>query len=278
MLLVFSSGTFAQQGPNEILFQSGFEEENLLDTWQSIRTQIQYPGSQPSKVYATTDKKHSGNKSLYCFADGAPGSAVNKADIYTSGELNLAMGQTYRISAWYWIPENTYIKTVTIMDIECSECDQSGAGPRIWIDSRRDPGEPPRLTFGRGKLGLPSMHHEPVEQSTPIPVGRWFKLTVEVKLGQGNNGRSRVWIDDQLEIDFVGSNIMPENHPDGYKLDHYDFLQFGLTANGTATDPNGQLTAFGLYVDDVLIEQINVGGTPPPDTTAPASPKNVRIE
>ena len=137
------------------------------------------------------------------------------------------------------------------MDLECHDCGGKSSGPRIWVGNRRD-SDPPRIIFGRGKLNSHStVKLKSYEGSLPLPLGEWFKLTVEVTLGVNEAGRSRVWINEQLDIDEIGTNIKP----DGYQgLDHYNFLQFGITGNATGEEPNGQYTAFTMYVDDVLIE------------------------
>ena len=260
----------------ETLFFTSFEEEDLLQNragaWSAL--QIQDPcfvkdcltNKRPSVVELTKAKAVSGKQALRCFTDGGDSHFVAKADAYTTN-VRLDIGNTYKISAWYWFPSDTFIKTVTIMDLECSTCSKS-AGPRLWVDGRRNTG-PATFTFGRGKLGLPNK-----KSRVPVPVGQWFKLTVLITFGVGDKGRTQVFIDSGPAktvqvIDFVGTNIQPDTIAD---LDHYDFLQFGITANATGTKPNGQYTAFTLYVDDVKIEhQIN-------GSVAPLPPSNLTIQ
>jgi hypothetical protein len=239
----------------EVVFYSGFEEEDLFPKdgsgWTTKREQAP-SGGRSSKVETTTEKAHSGAKSLKCFADGADAGNTAKADIYKTN-FNLKAGETIRVSAWYWLPKDTFIKTITLMDIECTSslaegCDiAKTAGPRIWISHRRED-SPPYFSFGRGKLGLPHFKGKQLA----IPVGRWFKLAIEMVLGAEVDGQNRLWIDDELDIDSVGTNMMT---PDMPKLDHFNFLQFGITANSTGTEPNGQYTPLTIYLDDVLVER-----------------------
>ena len=268
-----------------VVFSNDFEENNLLPfdgtLWSTIRQQAPcisggscLPNKQPSIVEQVTDKAHSGTKSLRCFSDGGDSTYVGKADIFKTN-LSLRLGETYRLSTWFWLPTNSYLKTITLMDIECTagsgpnDCEVAKtAGPRLWVVDRRDSG-PPRLQFGRGKLG-----EEGVKGERPIPLGQWFKLTVEMTLGSGSSGHTRVWINDELDIDFIGTNIQPSSMPE---LNHYNFFQVGLTANATGTTP-GEYSALSIYVDDVLIEQQTQPQPVITDVIPPDSPTGVKVE
>ena len=266
------------------IFSNDFEENELMPLngtlWSKIRQQAPcisggscLSSKQPSSVKQVTEKAHSGSKSLRCFSDGGDSTYVGKADIYKTN-LNLRLGETYRLSAWFWLPTNTFLKTITLMDIECTagsgtnDCDvEKTVGPRLWVVDRRDSG-PPRLQFGRGKLGEDS-----VKGSHPLPLGQWFKLTVEMTLGSGSSGHTRVWINDDLDIDFIGTNIQPSGMSG---LNHYNFFQVGLTANATGTDP-GQYSAVTIYVDNVLIEHKTGEQPVNADVTPPNTPMGLKV-
>ncbi|MEZ5798358.1 MAG: hypothetical protein R3D63_13265 [Paracoccaceae bacterium] len=137
-------------------------------------------------------------------------------------------------------PEGTRLDSLILMDFECKSCGlDTNPGIRLYL---RDGS----LRVDRAKVGIkdPFLPRLP----TKMKAGLWESITWQVVLGKENAGSSKVWLNDELVIDAVGTTLLTQEVVS--KLanitvkEQVDRFQVGLTANS-------QNKAVTVYLDDV---------------------------
>jgi len=172
------------------------------------------------------------------------GQRVGKA--YLTRDMQQALqGDRIEASMLVYVP---YLQprsgSVYLMDVECRDCGYSEKpGLRVLIDSDGF------LRVNRSKLGI-AQDLGPTPAGR-VPFGRVFRLTLIVELGGELDGRTQVFIDEEVAIDEVGVN-MPLTHVAeqfGVSLtaERFDYVQFGVTANSRSD-------AVTVFFDDVEID------------------------
>lgn len=233
------------------IFHDGFEDADQLadlfpaDLSRWTAAQIEPLGNE---IALSAEVVHGGLQSLRCLAQPYNGRDASKADIVRE-LLTFADGDEAWFELWIYLVGGGSPQDVFLWDLEapdtctstfaCPEegngriCNSPGrrlylSGPFGWIKS----------DLGKWCVGEDFEQDEGAE--VPLPLDRWVRLRVFIRLSDADDGVMRVWQDDVLLLDAVGITL-----PRGDSI--YSRLQVGLTANGNEQFPQT------LYLDDVSI-------------------------
>lgn len=167
-----------------------------------------------------------GSRTFDCRA--APkGRRVGKAYV-TKNFPAVLRGQIVEAQATYRIIDAPTDGSLYLMDFECRHCGHKHkAGIRVLF---RDG----RIRVNRTKLGLSNdFISKPVPQ---IRVGEPFTLTVRLELG-ARNGQTTVLVNGETVVDRTGINMPLQRIAKQFgikiKQEQLDYVQFGITANGS---------------------------------------------
>lgn len=215
------------------------------------------PGRTPSELVSADDEARSGSRSVR--ATASPGShdvgtTCGKASILRK-DLDVGIGDTVVYSASFMLDRTDV--SVHLIDIE-------GPGEASGAAAGRGGGGSPGvrlITDRNGRLRLnwkflnwyENNGRPPPADAPPQPQpgryvitpGQWFDITLRMTLDDDGQGVTEVWVDGQLDIRVVGTNISPEGLDD---LDRYPKLELG--ANCNAVGGAGPVT---VHVDDVRV-------------------------
>lgn len=241
----------------ELLFASGFEEEQLFPEDDSLwtATQLQTAPGHADSTWARTDElAHSGTYSARFSA--APGS---EATSYTCGKasikkqnLDIGLGDTVEYRAFFYLP--SLDAPVHLMDIECGPpCDQPG-GPGVRVIMTRDGYLKINWKFLNyyKNMGLPLPQDAPPDSpkgTHRLPIAEWFELTLRMDLANQAQGLTEVYINGMLDLSVIGTNIAPSGLA---SLDQYPSLELGVNCNYKANSSQAV-----VYVDEVQVLRIS---------------------
>lgn len=230
-------------------FSDGFEVKKFLDLFPHDRSRwTHYQSTFPQNKAELVDAQpQSGETALRLFAVPST-SKVSKSDVEKE-DFELRAGQTLQVSAWFLIPPEVDIKNLFLIDIECRTCwpensSYPNQSPGIRLKLQDRDGAP---TVERGKIGLKNMRNE-LPKRAALPRGRWFKLEWRVELGNEENGKSEILIDDEVVFRGQGATFLDPQSFMKWNIQLrdalYDRFQVGITANSS---PN----PIELFVDTV---------------------------
>lgn len=175
------------------------------------------------------DAAHDGSRGLRCFAVAqdavlAAGGHPSKSSIETE-LVHFVRGDVARIEVWMRVVDGM---PLGLLDLETTFV-ASRPGPRILV--REDGRLEGELKWGD------KPRFAPLPGASPIPIGRWFRLVVELSLEPDEAGHLRVSIDDEVVIDADGPTLPLPNSI-------LNSLELGLTS---------ALIETTLDVDDVVV-------------------------
>lgn len=182
-----------------------------------------------ARVEPLQEAAHSGSLGLRCFCPPPTDSMICAKSSLATGLLHFRSGQPLWFQGWYRVVGSRYPHTIA--DFECSYASQS-PGPRICL------GEDGYLEVELKALGKPRYQQDPANRIR-FPKDHWVCVTAEFQL-ESNQGKTRVWQDDQLIIDAEGPN-----HP--FPSAVLDRLEIGISAHSYGDQPAV------LDVDDVRV-------------------------
>ncbi len=220
--LIYSLGSFSalQAADAPVSFYDDFES---ADTHAWDYTGLWGRSSDISVHYA-------GGGAGYVVSATAEGARERVGKAYLTKDMRpVFRGDRIEASMLLYVPYQTPSDgSVYLLDIECRDCGyEEKPGLRVLVDKNG------MLRVNRSKLGLQEDFFAISDDR--IPFNRAFTLTVILELGGDGDGRTLVYVDQELVIDSVGVN-MPLNsvtEPLGVALtaERFDYVQFGVTAN-----------------------------------------------
>jgi len=263
-LIICSNPIYAQAdstGSWETIFFSGFEadEGTLISDSLWSNAQIQEPSGAPES-FITFDSTivRSSARSIKMFAPHRQFDSLRNEDFCGKASIQTRNfvyneGETYRFSAWFYLTDPPEIANFLMIDIECgvNECEfEGGPGIRVMILKQTDRliTEWKFLNWFNDVIKPDVPPGNPVPGIHSIPVHEWFKVTYEVTLGVGEAGITRIYVNDELDSEVIGTNIRPGGVLS--TMDRYTSFELGLTCN-IGTQPTT------IYVDDAQIEHLN---------------------
>lgn len=204
-----------------------------------------------------TDHARSGKQCLEMVAQGKRGGTVSKSALVRGG-LFYEAGDRVSISGWFFLPGGQKIRDITLLDLECSTCwpgdsKSKNQSPGIRLRLLNDDGQ---VSVDRGKIGFKNEYfNQPRDGRQGFPRDRWVQLTLDITLGIGDAGRTRVSLDDKTLIDERGTN-MPD--PSVFRKlginlkdpSYYDYVEIGISANSRSNPVK-------LFLDDVTIQDLS---------------------
>ncbi|MFT5820992.1 MAG: hypothetical protein ACI8ZM_002240 [Crocinitomix sp.] len=184
---------------------------------------------------------HTGNQSIKFTAEPSIDGA-SKSDI-ANNKLAFNEDETVIISAWFYLSGTESLDYIFLIDLE--ESIPIGAGPGLRFALEGPEGF---LVVERNKF-TESTLRQTTGSEVAFPRDQWVKVEIETYLQRKKKGTVKVWLNDQLIIDFSNVATMPKDklfYLQGTK-GIYNSLQVGITAN---SDENNAV----LYLDDVEIK------------------------
>lgn len=179
-----------------------------------------------NRVEPSTIHAHLGHAALRT-SGVAANMQVSKASL-TSGLVHYRKGDDFWYSAWYFLEKG---RPWSLVDLESSFLDQGG-GMRLMLTDDLRP------YFQLKWPSRPEYRTNPGNNVT-LKSGVWTHIKIHFLLSEGSDGRSQLWVDDNLVIDAHGVNLPVSKIV-------YDSLEIGLTSIPPSTETI-------LYVDDVKV-------------------------
>lgn len=212
-------GTFTLQSPKTPTIQSYVDLRR--DILLGKRTFID------NRVEPSTRIAHGGNTSLRCLSQ-PPTRGMHTAKASLENPLmHFVRNDHFWFTGWYYIEKGF---PGGLVDLESSYVDKA-PGPRVLLDENRVPRV--ELKWGEKPTYRPA-------QPTALPLQKWFRLTVHLRLHESDGG-VQVWVDGTKIIDQGGPTLpLPE-----FVLDS---LEIGLPA----AHPGGETE---LFVDDIVVSR-----------------------
>jgi len=172
---------------------------------------------------------HSGTRALLCIAPAKPNNMVTCKASISSPLVYFAYGDDFWYQGYYFAEESL---PFTLMDLECEWIKQH-AGIRLCITEA-----------GLLEAELKSLDKPRFRQSaaSPIvfPMGRWVEVKTHIHLSNENDGRVKIWQDDQLVVDANGVTLP-------LRSAIYSSLEIGISAHSYGNKKAK------LWVDDVQV-------------------------
>lgn len=230
------------EGPN--FYKDGFEDysslNDLLLPDDKLWSFTQLTKSE-NTITVDTLNVHSGNKSLKFDAKKSDG-VLSKCSI-SKQHMAFWVGETVRMSAWYYLQGNNSLEWLFLMDLE--EQAAIGAGPGM------------RLALVNNKLRIEHKFNErdiiqSVGQEIDFPRDQWVEIIWEITLSQKDKGAVRLWQNGQVIIDSKNNRTLPKDllyFQQGTK-GMYSSCEIGITANSKDND-------LVIWVDDIKFEKVN---------------------
>lgn len=151
---------------------------------------------QDARVEPLAIAAHSGKLGLRCVCPPCPGSMICTKASLGSGLVYFIGGETLWYQAWYRVVGSQY--PATLADFECSYT-TSSPGPRICLSED-----------GSLEVELKALHkpryRQPQSSRVQFPTDQWVCVTAAIDL-HVDDGRVRVWQDQQLVLDARGSTL-----------------------------------------------------------------------
>lgn len=150
-------------------------------------------------------------------------------------------GETFHMSAWYFIEGTAKADYLFIFDIE--EKTAIGAGPGMRLALVGDSG----VLEVEHKYNNPNIQQQS-GQEIPFPRNRWVHVEMETLLSKKEEGYVKVWQDGVLILEQYHWQTLPRDilyFQQGTK-GMYSSIEFGITANTHDHD-------MVIYVDDVEV-------------------------
>lgn len=149
-------------------------------------------------------------------------------------------GDGIEMGARFLIPEGSATNSVILMDLECADCGLStNPGIRLYLRDGR-----PRVD--RSKIGIGEPFYP--DRDLRIGTGVWLEVVWRVVLGEGEAGRSAVYLDGKRSGVAHGTTILTQAAArqlgDIEVTEGVDRFQIGLTANSNDAETE-------LILDDV---------------------------
>ena len=196
----------------------------------------------------TRSTVHSGSQALICFALPYDGVTASKAYISRSF-FSFSEGSEVWTEIWVFFADGPRPVDVFFWDLEapatCTSadtCPEEGSGDVCGSPGRRlyipKPGLAVASDLGKWCVGE-EFRQEPGSERV-VPLGRWVRFRVYLRLSPETDGEMRVWQDEDLIIDALGITL-----PRADSI--YERLQVGITANGD------RFSAHTLFLDDVSV-------------------------
>ncbi|MBX7207169.1 MAG: hypothetical protein K1X78_02550 [Verrucomicrobiaceae bacterium] len=222
-----SAFVFRDSFEKAAVFRDLFPQD--LSRWHGIQ---QVP--ERNTIDLSTEKAHSGQQSLKCFASVKRNDITSKSDVERE-LLHFVKGDHVWSECWLWLKGGSSAEHVFLWDLESSHKWQS-PGRRIYLQK----GDV--IASDLGKWFFSNIFRQPPQQAVPFPFDRWVRLRVHLFLSEQSDGIMEIWQDDTKVIDAHGQTL-----PTARTI--YDRLEVGITANGSTEH------AHTLYVDDVTISR-----------------------
>ena len=144
------------------------------------------------------------------------------------------------MSGAFYFSKSDQTNSVILMDLECASCGlDTNPGMRLYL---RDG----RLRVDRSKIGIDVPFY--AEQGHQVEPGRWHDVRWRVHLGEGDAGRSDVFLNGQVVASNRGTTLLTQtivSRIANIKVrEAVDRFQIGITANSNKTGTS-------LLLDDV---------------------------
>ena len=202
-------------------------------------------GMDGNRITVTSQRAHGGKQSAQFVAvPSLNGKRVSKASIHAL-KFGYRGGTTVSVSAWFYLQGTDSAEGLFLLDVEDSHHRYGGApGVRlILVGTATDN----FLAIERRKFGLDSNHQPPALQ-VPFPRDRWVHLRWDLKLSDRKDGEAMLWQDERKIISEKEITLPPGGH--------YDWFEFGITANTRRARTT-------LYLDDIDIAPTAPAPKPP---------------
>jgi hypothetical protein len=247
--------------PQQFSFSDGFEgnegDFNALfpqdgSRWSNI--QLVNPANKENNIGLTNETVSEGQYALSLFSVGSD-ETLSKIDLEKGG-LAIFEGQTVSITANFYIESDENLQGLLLVDLECCECwdprvpDNQCPGVRLMMSGGND-----FLSIERGKIGLETL----VQDQVAFPRNEWVEIQWVMKLSPNVNGNNQLYVNGQLVIDEINSNMPNEDVFEGIFAEKgidfqlqtpvfYERVQIGATANPTTADIPIYIDGFSLQV------------------------------
>lgn len=178
------------------------------------------------RVEPTTEKSHTGNKSLKCFAPEKPYSLITCKASLSSPLVYFRDGDDFWFEAYYWTEQGL---PLTLIDLECEfVAEHPGIRLRIFDDET--------LGVELKALDKPT-YRQPAENRTPFPRNKWVHVKVHFALST-TDGKMEVWQDGKMVLDRTALTLP-------FRSAIYNSLEVGISAHSNPDQP------CVLFLDDL---------------------------
>ena len=177
-------------------------------------------------VEPTSEKSHSGSKSLRCMTPTRPDSMITCKASLSSPLVYFRNGDDFWFEAFYWAEQGL---PLTLIDLECEfVAEHPGIRLRIFDDET--------LGIELKALDKPT-YRQPAETLVTFPRNKWVQVQVHFALST-TDGRMEIWQDGQKVLDRTGMTLP-------FRSAIYNSLEVGISAH---CNPNQPCL---LFVDDL---------------------------
>ena len=138
-----------------------------------------------------------------------------------------AKGAEIEMSARVFFPDGTPLDSLILMDLECASCGlDTNPGIRLYLRKGL-------LRVDRSKIGIKEPFYP--ETFNALGTGAWHEIAWHVTLGEGQKGRSIVYLDGAEVSDARGTTVLTQavvsQLADIRVKEQADRFQVGITAN-----------------------------------------------
>ncbi|MCC6511061.1 MAG: hypothetical protein IT423_18310 [Pirellulaceae bacterium] len=178
------------------------------------------------RLEPTSEKVHSGNRSLKCVAPSKPDDMITCKASLSSPLVYFRNGDHFWFEAFYWAELSL---PMTLIDLECEfVAEHPGIRLRIFDDET--------LGIELKALDKPT-YRQPEQSRVTFPRGKWVRVRVHFALST-TDGKMEVWQDGQKVLDRTGMTLP-------FRSAIYNSLEVGISAHSNPKQP------CVLYVDDL---------------------------